>query len=321
MTRLWKLIQLAMPVLYNTPPSAAAALAAPPAGTPPPGAPPNGDPPPDTPPTEDKSKGTWFEGFKNPELKSWMVSQNNGIPDAEGAALKAWNLERLLGADKAGRGIIIPKPEATEAEWADFYRRVGVPDKPEGYTLPKDMDSKAAEALTKDPMLAKFQAYAHSINMPPQFFGKIMSWFAKESATMLDTRDAEYERQAEADVVALKQEWPGDQYAQNVEHGRRAAKMFIPHNSPQEFEQILTKMEGGMGTALMFKVFANIGKAMAEDKFVETDTTVSLGMSKEAAISRIAALKGDKDWQKRWMSGGASEKAEWDRLHKIAYGS
>jgi hypothetical protein len=43
------------------------------------------------------------------------------------------------------------------------------------------------------------------------------------------------------------------------------------------------------------------------------------GMTVEAAKVRIGQLKSDKEWVAKYAAGGADQKAEWDRLHKIAY--
>src|SRR5690606_12217572 len=52
------------------------------------------------------------------------------------AAVESYRqLERLLGADKAGRGLVLPKgPEDVEG-WRAVHARLGCPEAPEAYEL------------------------------------------------------------------------------------------------------------------------------------------------------------------------------------------
>ena len=45
------------------------------------------------------------------------------------------NLEKLMGADRAGNTVILPKPDATPEEFGKFYDRLGRPSDAAGYKL------------------------------------------------------------------------------------------------------------------------------------------------------------------------------------------
>ena len=263
----------------------------------------------------------WYDTFKDTEVRDWIRAQNNGIPDPEALGRKALNLEKFIGADKAGRGVIVPKPDAPKEEWQAFYKKVGgIPEKPEGYILPKDFDPAITKAITDDPMFAKFQAHAHKIGMPAQFFGEVMAWFAAESKAAHEGKDAELLQNTEREVAALKGEW-GKEWDKNVEMGRRAAKAFIPHKDAGELESTLTRIEGALGTAQTFKLWASIGAAMGEDTFIQGAGTGGMGgMTPEAARIRINELKKDQQWIAAFTAGDSDKRSEWDRLHKLGYG-
>jgi hypothetical protein len=270
------------------------------------------------PPTPPAGGGTpaWYDTFKDEGTKAWVKSLN--LPDPEAVAIKAHNLEKYVGADKAGRGVVKPKPDATPEEWQKFYRESGgVPEKAEQYSLPKTLDPKVQEVLVKDPMFAKFQAYAHKVGMPQVHFAETLQWFANESKAMMDGKDAEFEAKIEKDMTDLKTEWASN-WDQNIELSRRAVKTFLPADKASDF---ISRVEGAIGTAETYRFFHNIGKAMGEDAFVQGNTPNAMGggMTPEGAKLRIGELKQDPAWSRRFAEGDADCRLEWTRLHKIAF--
>jgi len=262
----------------------------------------------------------WFDTFQDPALKEWVASYKDAYPTPEAMALKALNLEKFVGADKAGRGVIVPKPEAKPEEWQAFYRKVGgVPEKADGYKV--HSDPKIAAELAADPLIKQFQEQAHKMGMPPQFLQGAVEWYVGAMKGAQEGQYAALEQRAETDLVELHQEWQGPKYDENVELGRRAAKMFIPHENPQQMEEILNKMEGALGTKFTLKLWAQIGQGLSEHGFVDDpmNNGGGGGMTPEGARLKIRELKMDQNFQKRFTSGDVGAKTEWGNLHKLAY--
>jgi hypothetical protein len=255
----------------------------------------------------------WFDSFKDPGVKEWLKNYNNAYPDAESVAVKALNLEKFVGAEKAGRGIIVPKPDDKPEVWREFYAKVGgVPADPSGYKIP--------DTLTTDPMAKQFTEFAHKSGIPPVFVSGMLEWYQQHSKTMAESMVTEFEKKSEAELASLKDEWKGDEYDKNIELARRTAKAFIPHANKEELADMLTRMEGAVGTKTLMKMFASMGSAISEDNFVMGEGNGGFSANDvEGARARIGALKQDKEWMSRWQKGGTAERAEWDKLHKIAY--
>ncbi len=265
----------------------------------------------------------WYHEFKDPDVKTWLGSFKGAYPNAEAVALKAYNLEKFVGAEKSGRGVIAPKPDAPAEEWVAFNKKLGVvPEKADAYALPKDFDPEAAKALQADPMLGKFQQFAHQIGLSKGQFGAVMKWFADESKGRLDAAEGDFLKKAEGETEALKKEW-GSDYDKNVELGRRAAQAFIKPLEGESIEDVIGKIEDGLGTARTLQLFKTIGEGMSEHSFI-SDSGADTGggsVTPEGARLKIADLKKDKEWVASFMKGDVEKKAEWDRLHKIGYGS
>lgn len=262
-------------------------------------------------------KDAWYAGFKDTTVRDWLHAYKGAYPSAEAVAQKALNLEKFVGAEKAGRGIIVPKSDAKPEEWQAFWKKVGgVPEKADGYQV------KDAE-LAKDPLVGKFREHAHKIGMPPAFFDAALSFYQSEMKGAADAQMKDFETKAEADMLALKTDWPGIEYDKNIELGRRAAKAFIPHKDAAELENVLARMEGALGTKMTMQLWASIGAGLTEHGFVGEGGAGGAGgggggMTREGARLEIAALKQDREFASKLVNGDADAKAKWDRLHKIA---
>jgi hypothetical protein len=283
-------------------------------------APAGGTPAPDggTPPAP-----AWYDSFQDNETKEWLKSYNAAYPNPESVAVKARNLEKFVGAEKSGRGVIMPKPDAPAEEWQSFYKKVGgVPEKPDGYALPKDLAPEVLTGLSADPMVTAFREHAHKTGMPPAFFEASMKFYAEHAQKQEETFMNEFLAKSEKDMDDLKAEWPGIEYDKNVELGRRAAAQFIPHQNKEQFQDVMNRIEGALGTKETMKLWASIGAALGEDGFEGGQGNGSMtGMTPEAARVRISTLKSDAGFVAKLTSGDAASKAEWDQLHKTAYPS
>lgn len=242
----------------NAPP--AGAPAAPPAGAPPAAAapaapaPPAGAPP--APPV-----ANWHDGFKNAEVKAWAAAK--GFPDAEQATESAYNLEKLIGHDKAGRTLVIPKDDAPEAEKLAFRQKLGVPDTPEGYKLP--MPDGA------DPSFAKIASgWMHKAGIPPkQAEALAAQWndFAAAQGKSVREQMVTESNKALADATTG---WGKDADA-NLESGRRFASTMLPAQvklddgtsvSRGDFLERVFNSTGA--TRAMLELFATAGKGLGE---------------------------------------------------------
>lgn len=291
----------------------AADPAAAPAGTPPadPGTPPSGTPaaaPAGTPPA---SNDTWYSGFENADVRTW--TQAKGFKDPAALAESAWNLEKLLGHERAGRTVVIPGDDAPAEEVSAFRAKMGVPEKPDDYMSVIKVPEGQPDTFAKEAA-----NWFHEAGIPPKQAALLAEkWNAYQAAGMQQQTE---QQAAEAsrvfgDVVAS---WGKDADA-NLELGKRAATQFIPAKDAAERQQILSKLEGAIGTKAMLEMFANIGRGLGEHKMHTNGDSGGMGMSPAEAQAKINSLKADKVWTSAYLQGDASKKSEMERLIKIAY--
>lgn len=263
---------------------------------------------------------SWYNDFKDENVKNWLTSYGDAYQTPEALALKAYNLEKFMGAEKAGRGVVLPKADATPEEWQNFYRKVGgVPEKADGYKIP--------EAFVADPLIGGFRDAMHKVGMPPMLFDATMNWYSEAMKTAQTDEQAKFEQKAEAEWRELEQEWQGrdpsgaPMYDKKVELGRRAMNQFVDAENPKIKEELLNRMEAALGPKTMMKMWASIGEAMGEHKFEMGEGGSGGVTSVQAARARIGELQKDVAFAAKLASGDVTAKAEWDQLHKTAYPS
>lgn len=268
---------------------------------------PPGNPPPGNPPPAAK----WYDGFETPELKEWLGNYNDAYPNPEAVALKAFNLEKFVGHEKAGRGIVIPKDDAKPEEWKAFYNKLGAPASVDGYVLPTEMQA--------DPLLSKLRETAFNTHMPKAMFDNIIKMVGETGKAAQEEQMRQFAQKSELEYAQLKGEW-GPDAARNEETGRRAAKAFIPHTDANDLADKISRIEGALGTAFTLKLFANIGNSISEHGFVDGEGPPGGGtQSASSARAEIAVLKADPEFGKKLMAGDAESKKKWDSLHQLAY--
>lgn len=261
----------------------------------------NGSPEGGNPAQAGTQAGNWYDTFQDPQIKEWTATK--GWKSPESACQSAWHLERLMGADKSGRGVIWPKDDADKDGWNAIYNKLGRPEKPDGYGLKLDEGQD-------DSYLKHMLPAMHEAGIPKKAAEAIFGKHNEFLQQFHERQEAEKAQKQETQFGKLQQEW-GNDFEKNSEIARRAIK--IAGLNQEQAEAI----EDAIGVDVAAKVFAELGKS-----FVEHSLPGSFNAGGDTAASakaRIQELTSDPEFGKRLYGGDANAKAEWDKLHKIAY--
>lgn len=246
----------------------------------------------------------WYDGFQNAEAKAW--AQATGLPDAERAVEKAWNLEKLLGADRAGRTIVLPADPADTKAWESIYAKLGRPDTPDGY--------KIAAPDGSDPGFAKKASeWFHKRGLAPsQAQGLAEDWgqFVAEQKTAVDAAEQAALR---SEHEALAAEWgTGPAADAQREYAKRAAvKLGLDEAS-------ITALEKVAGFSKTLKALAKVGQMTGEPEAVGMgEGAQQFAMTPGAAKAQKARLMADKEWGAKYMNGDHQARAEMAKLDEI----
>lgn len=241
--------------------------------------------------------------------QDWFPAEHKEFVSAKGwkgpadVITSAQNLEKLLGADRAGRTVVLPKDDKDVEGRKAFYAKIGVPDKAEAYETP--------DTLKDDPMLPAAREAALEFGIPAPAFKGFLGKVLAHAEKLRTDAEAKAKTDSEAELNALRGEWGGS-FDANAELGRRIVR------AAGMTEDDLGKIEGALGTSKFLKMFHALGTKIAEPAPGGGQNNGSGGntLTAEAAQKKIAELR-----QQR-LENKISEKeflAETDRLGPIAY--
>lgn len=280
-------------------------------GAPPPPAPPAEQSAAAPPPSGQAPAAPWYGAIRDESVRNWMEGKSFADPSA--LAESAYNLEKLIGHEKAGRTAVVPNADAPPEEWKAFHAKLGVPDKPDGYKLPVP-EGQSGE-------FAKEAAnWFHELGVPPrQAEALAAKW--NDFSSKAQARQAEaLAAQGERDVQALQGEW-GAAYGKNLELARRAAAQFLPAHGDAERAVLLEKIEGAIGAGPLLRLFAGMGQGLGEHVLHRSgEASGQFGaLTPGQARARIETLRSDRDWVAKYLEGDKAKIAEMQSLHGFAY--
>ena len=138
--------------------------------------------------------------------KGWDKAEDPTIAVLDGYE----NLEKVFGADKAGRTLLMPKDETDVDAYSAIYDKLGRPKDPTGYTIEVPQGTDPALSNT-------FKTVFHKEGLSTKQAETLTKVY---KAAELDQLTAIKEKHADQ-VEVLQTEW-GDKYEGNVEVARAA---------------------------------------------------------------------------------------------------
>lgn len=257
-----------------------------------------------TPPAGDGGDAPWYSTLPT---EQHALVQTKGWKDA-GAVVESYtNLEKLLGADRAGRTVTIPTDKSTPEEIAAFHTKLGVPDKAEGYEI------KIAEGV--DPTFSKMMAAAMKDAGIPKGAGEKLAAVYQQQEAAATTA---FLAQSDADMRALQTEWGADFDAKLETAGRGAAALGLKDRALRD------KLERAVGTKTLLTWAHMVGEMTSEHGGPRLGSdgskSATFTLTKESAQAKVEALTKDSEFQSRLQSPNAKvrDKAmiEWEEAHK-----
>jgi hypothetical protein len=242
----------------------------------------------------------------DPDLKGYV--ENKGFKDTSAAINSYRNLEKLMGVPKE-RLLKLPEKADDKEGWGAVHDRLGRPDQATGYHI----------EVPKEGGDEKFASWAqntfHELGLSKaQGETLAQKWNEYATGTMQQTEEA-YNTEVSNQEQALKSEW-GMAFDQNINMARKAAVGFGLDGDT------IDKLEVSMGYAGVMKLFHSIGSKLSEDAFVAGSGTQPQGfgaLTPQAAMDRMATLRADPEFVRRYTQNDANAIEEMGKLHKMAY--
>lgn len=202
------------------------------------------------------------------------------------AAVESYvNLEKIMGADKAGRTVMLPKDDASPEELAGFYKALGVPEAADKYEI------KVPEGMAPE-IIDEAKGWMHQANVPAKLAQQLVDAVAKSEAVKME----EWAKQSKADMNDLAVEW-GSKFEDNAEMARRAFR--AAGLTPEQSERI----EMIVGTKTFMAMFHKFGMNMSEAAAPSPGQGGGqFVMNKAEAQRKADMLRASPDFQARYLS-------------------
>jgi len=244
-----------------------------------------------TPPASDWTSGMDAETLGFVQTKGWR-SNADAVTSYRG-------LEKLVGYPQ-DKLVQLPKDANDEAAWGSVYAKMGRPETPDGYKLPVPQGDDGAFAKVAAPAL-------HKLGLSAKQAEGLATWWNEAQAGMVKAQADATAAKHKADSDSLRAEW-GAAFDKNASVVDRAAQAFgVDQPTLEALKQVL-------GPAKAMKFFHGIGAKMGEADYVDGKGQGLGVMTPEQAKSELAALKADKAWGDKYISGDKEARAQMDRL-------
>ena len=254
--------------------------------------------PPPTPPAPE-SGIAWLP---NADADTKGFIETKGWQSPADAVTSYRNIEKMLGADRAGRTVVLPTAEDSP-EWGAVFDKLGRPATPNDYKLPVPEGA--------DPAFAGLaSAKMHELGISAKQGQALAAWWNEQAGGASAAQQQADEAALAQDHAALERDW-GNERTARTELARRAASTL---GISEEAMTALEKVAGFSGT---MKALAKVGDMLREHGAEGLAEIGSFGMTPEGAKSRRAQLMADKDWGKRAMNPQSAEWAELQKLDRV----
>lgn len=208
------------------------------------------------------------------------------------ALLSYQNLEKVFGADKAGRTILAPKSDDDAEGWSAVYNRLGRPESADKYELPVPEGDDGSFAQAVAPVL-------HELGLTNKQAKGLAEWWNETSGKRIEMERESFLAKSEEEFTALRREW-GAAADQNIELAKRAVAKFGADAGIDA--DSLERLEEAIGTGPMLKLFHSIGASFAEGTFVAAEGTTGGALTPQAAKNKIAGMFADQEFMGRYMN-------------------
>jgi len=235
-----------------------------------------------------ETKASWIEGVSDPDIRAYAETKGFHNTTVDNVVKSYQNLEKIMGADKAGRTVVLPGLDADEQTLGDFYTKLGRPEKADGYELPvpEGDDGKMAD-------WAKGVFYEAGLS-DKQAKMVAEKWNEYVGGAVATASEQSQAASQEAEST-LKKEW-GAAFDQKVAGIARAAKQLGMSDDQ------LTGLRNSMGPVAAMKFVDNLASKLGEAPMDNDYINPTGGMLTPAAAKvELSKLSLDKEFMTAWL--------------------
>ncbi|MCG8545856.1 MAG: hypothetical protein MJE12_16780, partial [Alphaproteobacteria bacterium] len=208
--------------------------------------------------------------------------RTKGWGDLDAVIRSYQNLESMLGNDRAGRTVTLPKDEDDAEGYDALYDRLGRPESPDDYAF--DVTSSVP---VDDELLGWFRDAAHGVGLSARQAATLFDAWRAMAANRAEAAQHTQQQAQDNAVEALRDKW-GDGFDGKMTAARQAAQRFGGDQ--------IDALEQALGLAPVTEIMARVGAAMGEDSLPVGEGRNSFGLSPAEARAGYEQRKADPDF-------------------------
>ena len=238
--------------------------------------------------TTPQTPPTWLDQVTDPNTKAWAEAKGLQNGNFENVLGSYHNLEKLMGADKAGRTITLLGDDASSEEHATFYNKLGRPEDASQYsvTLP--------EGSEDDTRLTMMRTKAHALGLTDEQFTGLAEADAEYlSNTIQQQQDTASISGADAEV-ALKKEWGAADDLKVAGINLAAQKLGIT-------EDQLKGLHSSMGPVEAMKFVDGLNTKIGDHDFDGGESVIPNHKTPDQARTELSELSMNKEFMGAWL--------------------
>lgn len=201
------------------------------------------------------------------------------VTDVNALAKMYINSQKLIGKDK----VVIPDKHATEDDWNNFYKKIGLPESLDKYEVkgPKDSKYVGAEALSE------LKPLAHKLGIMPKQLEGILEWYEGRSGKLMSSLDDAKKQDIAKGVASLKQE-----FGQAFETKLNYATRLIEENEVDGIGALMQDPSFGNNPVLV-KLLSKIGEKLYKESDLREGDSGKFKHSPSEAQEKINLIQGN----------------------------
>ncbi|HOK66361.1 MAG TPA: hypothetical protein PLV55_06070 [Anaerohalosphaeraceae bacterium] len=219
--------------------------------------------------------------------------QGRGVYAKIGSVKDAMRQLGYLDALVGKKGVIVPSEGASETEWKEFYKAVGVPETPDKYPYEPPQDVELVD-LSKEAMKPYIEKL-HQAGLTPKQFKETVGLFTnfiKELENEVKTQQEEVVRQAEEKI----KEFTGTAYEKRVHLANLAIEKLTADWNPERKKALFDPETGLVNDPThaelkpyLLDFLAEIGTKLSEHKIIPS--VEGGGMTPDQIRAKIAEIE------------------------------
>lgn len=231
----------------------------------------------------------WIDSLPDGDTKTWAVTkglQNGTIENVLGSY---HNLERVMGADKAGRTVVLLGDEPTDEQTNEFFTKLGRPKEAKDYAF------KLPEGETDTARLDAMRLSAHALGITDKQFTGLAEADGTFLAALAQANTDQAAISAADATAALKKEW-------GAAYDKKVAGIDVAAEKLGFSKEHLEGLRSAMGPVEAMKFVDGLNTRMGDHDFDSGDPVVPGFLTPEQARLKLSELTTSKEFMDAWTN-------------------